>query len=150
MKEVLFYSLFGAFLAFLEILVVLKTRLLNIPVAFFLTFFLLFFLLAGFFYLRHKRKMSFFISLFFYAAGLLLYYTFYLGKAEQFETSKFLYYFLVYVWPGILGTLSYHLLRVVVRPSPPRPTRLYRLERQLRLKAKKRKEAKLKSKVNGE
>ncbi|MCR4432500.1 MAG: hypothetical protein QMD88_08220 [Coprothermobacterota bacterium] len=150
MKEVLFYGLFGVFLAFLEVLIVLKTKLLDVPWAFLTFFFLLFFLLAGLFFQRRKGKYNFFISLFFYALGLLFYYTLYLKDHPEFEEFTYLYYFLVYVWPGILGTISYHLVRVLFRPTPPRSTRLYRLERQLRLKAKKRKESELKNKAPGE
>jgi zinc transporter ZupT len=150
MKEILIYGLLGLFLAFLEVLIALKTKLLDVPWAFLTFFFLLFFLLSSFFYRKKKGKYGFFISLFLYASGLLFYFALYLRDHPEFEQLTYLYYFLLYVWPGILGTVSYHLVRILLRPAPFRPTKFYRLERQLRLKAKKRKKAALKNKASGE
>ncbi|MGB9553489.1 MAG: hypothetical protein ACPL7L_03845, partial [bacterium] len=61
MKEIFFYGLFGVFLAFLEVLITLKTKLLDFPWAFLTFFFLLFFFLAGFFYRKKKGKYGFLI-----------------------------------------------------------------------------------------
>lgn len=150
MKEFLLYCLFGVFLAFLEIVIALKTKLLNLPWAFLLFFFVLFFFLTSFFFKRRKGGALFLVSLFFYALGLLFYYTLYLRGHPEFEEFSYVYYFLVYVWPGVLGVITFHLMRVLFKPTPPRPTRLYRLERQLRLKAKKRKEMKSGDDASGE
>lgn len=150
MKEFLLYCLFGVFLAFLEIVIALKTKLLNIPWAFLLFFFVLFFLLTGFFFKKRQGGAFFLASVFFYALGLLFYYSLYLRDHPKFEQLSYLYYFLVYVWPGVLGVITYHLVRILLKPTPPRPTRLYRLERQLRLKAKRRKEMKDRDASSGE
>ncbi len=119
-KRLFGFFFLGLLLAALELAAAIYTKLLNWPWIFIGLFFGLSFLIALGVLRRPGNGAYFFLTMVSYSVALLGAYLFQrlvLLKSPLVPWNLF-YYFLLYVWPGILAVLCAVLLRVLLRPTP--------------------------------
>ncbi|MEI6309728.1 MAG: hypothetical protein WCP58_08820 [bacterium] len=119
-KRLFGYFLLGLLLAALELAAAIYTKLLNWPGVFIGLFFGLSFLISFGVLRRPGNGAYFFLTIVSYSVALLGAYIFQrlvLLKSPLVPWNIF-YYFLLYVWPGILAALCVVLLRALLRPTP--------------------------------
>ncbi|MCX5977442.1 MAG: hypothetical protein NTV33_11635 [Coprothermobacterota bacterium] len=119
-KRLFGYFLLGLFLAALELAAAIYTKLLNWPGVFIGLFFSLSLLISLGALRRPGNGAYFFLTMVSYSVALLGAYLFQrlvLLKSPLVLWNIF-YYFLLYVWPGILAALCAALLRALLRPTP--------------------------------